>query len=174
MHSDIWKFFCQSIPWSFKGGMEFLQEKKCFYQKNGDVRASWTGTDTIASRIHCFQQLFSVINKLKLGRSNGQRAGYSHSTVIKLTGRILLWKYLSGFWPRVFPLMLKESLNLWLQATGKSWDNRKPSYVEILKAARAGILLHTEWVVRSPGSLLLPKFWSLPFQKVIWRELESK
>lgn len=37
------------------------KEKRCFYQKNGDAQVSQTGTETIASRIHWFQQLPDMI-----------------------------------------------------------------------------------------------------------------
>lgn len=43
----------------------------------------WIGpSETVASRIYCFPQLFGVSNKLKLVRRNDQRAGYGHSTEI--------------------------------------------------------------------------------------------
>lgn len=114
-------------------GIEFPQRKKVLLSE--EWRCAGLLDIEIASRIHGFQQLFDMISKLKLGGRNGQRAGYSHSTVINLTGRILLWKCLRGFWWYLFtPSQLKNQCGkrvetFEIKLLGSSGDNRKPSVI---------------------------------------------
>lgn len=67
-------FSTNPFPKASRVERSLYKEKRCFYLKNGGIQALWIGpSETIASRIYYFPQLFGVSNKLKLDRRYGQR-----------------------------------------------------------------------------------------------------